>query len=229
MHATASEWRRRWHDGVPKRRGARLESFQEDAARCGGRMVLAAGVAVSPASATVPTKGSIPRKRTSRIWRGAASTSASASATRRLDLVRERRQLGARGLERRSCQRFGAGAAGDVRPASSLQRLRLHGLRVAEGRRRLHQARRHAVEAGRELYEKQFMVALDGAQHADRHRRRRSVNAGDFCNVREDTSGSSAASIRTGSAIRRRIRAPHHGDVKGNHPADRQLRRVGPR
>ena len=138
--------RRRWHGGVSKRRGARLEKFQEDAARPVAAMAIVAGVAASPASATVPTKGfdtqeaNVPYL----AWRGEHVRLGFCDYDFSIS-TEQRSQLGARGLERRSGQRFGPGSAGDVRLASFLQWLRVHGLRIAEGRRRLHQARSSPV------------------------------------------------------------------------------------
>ena len=82
-------------------------------------MAVVAGVAASPASATVPTEGeATPRRRTSPISRGVASTFASATATRSRARDRpQRRQLGTRGLERGSGQRLDPGPVPARRPA----------------------------------------------------------------------------------------------------------------
>ena len=194
-------------------------------------MAIVAGVAASPASATVPTQGArLPRKPTSRISRGAASTSASASATSTSRSRRTtRRQLGARGLERRSAQRLRSGSAGAVRPASFLQRLRLHGLDVSEGRRRVHQARRQRLTRRPEQLREAVHGRLDGPQHAGRHRRRhRSTPATATSADRRAASSTSIDPYRVCDPTADNT-PPRHRERQGQHPAEGQLQRVGPR
>ena len=150
------------------RRGERLESFQEDAPRGGGRHGRRTGVAVESGIGDGADGGQGERRAGERplLSHGAASTFASATATRSAsDGTAPSRprtgHLAHRGLER-------GGLRLDSRPVScsrarstSRQRLRVCGVRLAEGRRRIHQARdqRSASHRGRrDARHKHFLV-----------------------------------------------------------------------
>ncbi len=183
-------------------------------------MVLATGVAVSPASATVPTKGvnALDANVPYLAWRGehvrlgfcppAQNGAAELVIPETASARPGQRELGSRGLERRSGQRFRAGSGRALRPARQLPRLRLHRVHLAEGRRCLHQARgQHPGHRRRRRRRVPLREAVhrrvDGARHAGSHRRRLG-SRGRLQRAADGSGFRSTCSIRTASAIRSR-------------------------
>ena len=178
--------------GYPNRRGARLEKFQEDAARRGDRngrrSRASSGSGIGNGAAT---RGTCRRAYTQDAnvpylaWRGEHVRLGFCDAEHAV-LERRHGQLGARGLERRSGQRLDAGAARDrsarVRSSAAASYTDLD---LAEGRRRIHQAHRARRRARARAHLREAVHRrLDGAAQADRAAGGGDVNAGDFCESR---------------------------------------------
>ena len=110
------------------------------------------------------------------------------------------------------------------------QRLRVHGLRVAEGRRRVHQARHRLRHHQPDARRQDVPGRLDAAEHArphgrrPGHGRRLQLRAGDRGCPPRTPAGGSVPGLRRSE----RSAPPRHGDGQGHHPAARQLQRVGP-
>ncbi len=227
------------------RRGARLEKFQEDAARRGGRMAVVAGVAASPASATVPIAGQGRHAEQANVpylaWRGEHVRLGYCDPLGRARRHRRRRRTtrSAGHIEDWS----GDPANGSIpvpyrarrRTALRRQRLRLRELLVAEGRRRLHQARRHRSRrrTGATPADKQFMVGWMQINPPPSCRAAATVTAGDFnCEPaiqsnlrRRDVDGSLPRLRSDDNNPRHRVTVT----VKGIIPLLAELPRVGPR
>ena len=245
--------RRRWHDGDSHRRGARLECFQEDAARRGdrnGRRSRAgSGLGLGDnAAAAADGHGAHAGVRHSGRERAVPRLAGRARAPRRL----RRGHLFPEGATATGCSRIRPTIPSSSRPWTSVLtqvvgQLRAGGLGLAEGRRRIHQAHR-ATNAGRQRHLREAVHrGLDGVRASRRssaaatstpatsvtsRRSTRSRRSRSGCSGRTRTAGTPIRSSTRGTASRSVVKGklPLENDFSewGLGASPDAARRLGP-